>query len=107
MRPTSRAPLLGALACVAGLVLTGALSHLVHAGEARDAAALTTFAKLRDTRLDPLLHDLVHLADTLPYLLFSATIVATAILRARPRTAVACGVVLICAPATAEVIKHV
>src|SRR4051812_45056305 len=106
MRPSPRAPLLGALACFAGLVAIGYLSHLVHAGELRDAAALTTFSHLRDTRIDGLLHGLVHIADTIPYLMLSGAVIATAILRARPRTAAACGVVLLCAPASAEVIKH-
>ena len=107
MRPSPRAPLLGAIACLAGLVATGILSHLVHEGELRDAAALTTFSRLRDTRLDGLLHSLVHIADTLPYLLLSGAVVATAILRSRPRTAAACAVVLVGAPASAEIIKHV
>jgi membrane-associated phospholipid phosphatase len=106
MRPLPRAPLLGAVACLAGLVLTGALSHLIGVGERLDAEALTTFSRLRDTRLDPLLDNLVHLADTIPYLLFSGAVIATAILRSRPRTAMACGVALFCAPMTAQIVKH-
>jgi membrane-associated phospholipid phosphatase len=92
---------------LAGLILTGVLSHLVHTGKVHDAAALTTFSKLRDTRLDGLLSTVIHIADTLPYLLLSAAVVATAILRARPRTAAACGVVLLCAPVSAQAIKYV
>jgi membrane-associated phospholipid phosphatase len=101
-----RTAIVGAAACVAGLLATGILSHAVAAGRERDAAALAAFAKLRDTKLDPLLAAIVHLADPVPYGLFCAAILVVALVRERPRMALAMAAVLVVAPLTSEILKH-
>ena len=97
----------GAFACLAGLVVTGVLAELVPAAHVRDTASLQGFATLRDTWLSHVLERVAHLADGGPYTLVAAAIVLTALARNRRRLAGVVAVVLVVAPMTSEVLKHV
>lgn len=99
------AALIAAAACLAGLVATGVLAHLVPAGEAFDARLLDSFTQLREYDVTGVLTTAVHLADPLPYLFFTCAIVLTAVARERPRLAIALAVVLVASPLTAEILK--
>jgi membrane-associated phospholipid phosphatase len=94
------------LGCLVGLVTTGVLSHVLPAAQARDTASLDGFASLQRTGIDGLLNRIAHLADTTPYLLLSLTVAAVALGRGRPRLATAVLLVLIVAPVTSEILKH-
>jgi len=87
MLRTPRVPLLGALACLAGLVLTGVLAYLVPLARARDSATLQGFTKLNRPRLTPFINDVAHLADPVAYLLIGCALAAVALLRRRTRVA--------------------
>jgi len=60
-------PLLAALACAVGLAVTGVLAKLVPVTAQDDAHTLEGFVALRGPRLDPVLSQIAHLADPLPY----------------------------------------
>lgn len=97
--------LTGAFTCLVALVATGVVSHLLPAARTLDADTLDAFTRLREYDVDGLLEAVVHLGDPLPYLLLAAAIVVAAVARERPRLALAVGVVLVAAPATAEILK--
>lgn len=102
-----RTALLGAFACLVGLVISGALSHLVPAGRSEDSASLDGFASVSGTGLDRVLNAIAHLADAGPYILLGAAMVTVALVRGRRRLALAVPVVMISASVTTEVLKHV
>lgn len=103
-RPLSA--LIAALVCLAGLVATGILSHLVPSGEVLDARLLDAFTQLREYDVDGVLTTAVHLGDALPYLFFTCAIVLTALARERPHLAIVLAVVLVASPLTAEILKE-
>jgi len=89
MLRTPRAPLLAALAALVGLALTGVLAYLVPLARARDSATLMGFTELNRPRLTPLIDQIAHLADPVPYALIGVGLAVVALLRRRPRIAVA------------------
>ncbi|MCW2967582.1 MAG: phosphatase family protein [Solirubrobacteraceae bacterium] len=101
-----RSALLGAFACAVGLVVTGAISHLVPAARLRDSASLSTFASLGGHGLDGVLNGIAHLADPGPYIAMLVSLVLVALHRGRRRLALVVPVVLLMAPVTAEALKH-
>jgi len=101
-----RTAIAAALACLAGLIVTGVLAELVPAAHVRDSASLRGFASLRDTRLSQVLERIAHLADGAPYTLVGMAIVITALVRSRRRLALVVSGVLVAAPATTEVLKQ-
>jgi membrane-associated phospholipid phosphatase len=102
-----RSAVLGALACLAGLAVTGAISHLVPAARVRDTASLTTFASLGDTGLDGILNGVAHLVDPAPYLAMMVSLILVALHRGRRRLALVVPTVLLMAPVTTETLKQI
>jgi membrane-associated phospholipid phosphatase len=91
--------------CVLGLAATWVLAELVPAVHWRDAVALNAFTQLDHPRVDRLANDLLGLLDPLLYTLWASLLVAVALLRRRPRVALAVTVVLPAAPLCAELLK--
>lgn len=108
-RPPSRLSatfaLRGAAVCVLGLALTWALAELVPVVHWRDAVALNDFTELGRPRVDRLANGLLDLLDPLLYTLWALLLVAVALLRRRPRVALAVAIVLPAAPLSAELLK--
>jgi membrane-associated phospholipid phosphatase len=108
-RPPSRLSaafaLRGAALCVLGLALTWVLAELVPAVHWRDAVALNDFTELGRPRVDRLANGLLDLLNPLLYTLWALLLVATALLRRRPRVALAVAIVLPAAPLSAELLK--
>jgi membrane-associated phospholipid phosphatase len=113
VRPSERSPsrlnaafaLRGAALCVLGLAATWALAELVPVVHWRDAVALNDFTELGRPRVDRLANGLLDLLNPLLYTLWASLLVAVALLRRRPRVALAVAVVLPAAPLSAELLK--
>jgi membrane-associated phospholipid phosphatase len=105
MLQTPRIPLLGALACFAGLLVTGLLAYLVPLARVRDAATLQGFTALNRPRLTPFIDQVAHLADPGPYALIGFSLAGVALLRRRPRVAAAIVVLLVVTGATTMALK--
>jgi membrane-associated phospholipid phosphatase len=107
--PAGRPGTAGALGvaglCVIGLALTWVVATLVPATHVRDAVALYDFTRLSRPSVDALANGLLHLFDPLLYALWAAALVAVALVRRRPRVALAVAVVTALAPLTAETLK--
>lgn len=101
-----RTALLGALACLVSLAITGVLSHLVHAAKVSDSASLRGFASFDSSSLDGILNGVAHTADPASYLLVLGGLVATALIRGRRRLALMVPAVLLIAPVSTEVLKQ-
>lgn len=102
---TTRTALLGALACFAGLVVTGVLAYLIPISQAHDSATLAGFEALNRPRLTPLLDRVAHMADPTPYLWFGLTFAAIAAYRRRWRTSAAIIFLLVATGATTQILK--
>ncbi|MBA2347991.1 MAG: phosphatase PAP2 family protein [Solirubrobacterales bacterium] len=87
MLRTPRIPLLGSLACLIGLALTGVLAYLVPVAQKRDSATLYGFTELNRPRVTPLLDGFAHLADPRPYALIGLLLIGVALVRRRYRIA--------------------
>jgi membrane-associated phospholipid phosphatase len=98
-------PLIAALACLAGLVLTGALAYLSPVAASSDSATLQGFVGLDRPRLTPMFSFLAHLADPVPYALIGLALMGLALARGRTRLALAIPVVLIMAGVMTESLK--
>src|SRR5439155_23431770 len=97
--------LLGAVACALCLVATGLIALLAPVAQAHDAQALAGITRLDRGGLSTLTEGIVHLADPTPYAIFGLGLIAVALVRRRPRLAVAVPVVLVGAAATSELLK--
>jgi membrane-associated phospholipid phosphatase len=99
----------GALAlaglCLATLALIWALAHLVSGLQWRDAALLHDFTLLAYPPISTVANVLVHLLEPPLFVLWGLAIVAVAIARERPRSALAAALVMGLAPLTAETLK--
>jgi membrane-associated phospholipid phosphatase len=102
---TPRIPLLGALACLAGLVTTGVLAYLVPLAHVRDAVALQGFTALNRPRLTPFIAQIAHLADPVPYALIGLGLAGVALARRRPRVAAAIVALLVLTGWTTQTLK--
>jgi membrane-associated phospholipid phosphatase len=98
-------PLRAALLCVLAMAATWTLAELVPAVHLRDAVLLDDFTQLARPGVDRVANDLLHLLDPGFYTLWALALVAVALLRRRPRVALAIAVVLPAAPGVAEVLK--
>jgi membrane-associated phospholipid phosphatase len=87
------------------MAATWALAELVPAIHLRDAVVLNDFTKLGRPGVDALANGLLYLLDPLLYTVWALLLLATALLRRRPRVALAIAVVLPAAPGIAEVLK--
>ncbi len=97
--------LLAAGLCVAGLAVTWVLAELVPATHLRDALVLHDFIALRRPGVEVLANDLLRLLDPPLYTLWAVMLVAVALLRRRPRVALAVALVLAATPLAAELLK--
>ncbi len=104
-QPSIAWALWAALLCVVAMALTWTLAALVPAVHWRDAIVLNDFTKLDRPGVDTLANGLLHLLDPLLYTVWALLLVAVALLRGRPRVALAIAVVLPAAPGIAELLK--
>ena len=107
MRSAVRTPLLLALSCVLALALTGVLALLVPGVRLKDAASLHGFTELDRPRSEPVLSDVAHLADPLPFALVGLALIALAAARRRYAVAAAIPVILVGTGITTQVLKQV
>jgi membrane-associated phospholipid phosphatase len=98
-------PLCAAGLCVLGLAATWVLAAFVPVVHWHDAVALNDFTQLGRPRTDRLASDLLGLLDPVLYTLWALLLVAVALLRRRPRVALAVAIVLTVAPLSAELLK--
>jgi membrane-associated phospholipid phosphatase len=106
MRHRPASALAAATLCIGGLVLTAVLALIVPIAQLRDSATLYGFTTLSGhTRVSRLATDVAHLVDPSRYLIAAAAFVAVALLRGRPRVALAVPVTMIAASATTELLK--
>jgi membrane-associated phospholipid phosphatase len=104
-RPSGAWALRAAVLCLAGMATTWTLAELVPAVHLRDAVLLNDFTKLSRPGVDGLANGLLHLLDPLLYTVWALLLVTVALLRRRPRVALAVAVVLPVAPGAAELLK--
>jgi membrane-associated phospholipid phosphatase len=78
-----------ALACAIGLAITGVLAKLVPLTQQGDAHTLQGFVGLNRPQLAPVLDHIAHLADPAPYALAALLFTLVALVRRRPRVAIA------------------
>jgi membrane-associated phospholipid phosphatase len=96
----------GAFACGIGLTITGLIARAYPVARFRDAATLEGFTELNRPRLAPLVDRIAHLADPTPYAVIGAVLVVVALVRGRVRVAIAVPIVMFCASASTELLKH-
>ncbi len=94
-----------ALLCALAMAVTWVLAELVPATHLRDAVLLNDFTKLGRPRVDRFANHMLHLLDPLLYIVWALAIVAVALLRRRPRVALAVAVVVPAATGIAELLK--
>ncbi len=105
MAKRAKAPLAACLACVLALMALAYLAYAVGPSERLDARLLGKLAAHGHTALGSLAEGLAYLADPLPLLFLLAAACAVALLRGRPRDAVAAVVVVAGANVTTQVLK--
>jgi membrane-associated phospholipid phosphatase len=96
---------MGAGASSALLALTWAAAFHTWPGVHFDRAIFNGFAGLQRPRVNHLANLIAHLCDPTPFVLFAAVILLVALVRRRPRMALAAGVILLGANATTELLK--
>lgn len=105
VRDDRKRALLVAAACAVAMALTWTLAELVPAVHWRDAVLLYDFGRLSRPGVDALGNHLLHLLEPGLYTVWAVLLVAVALLRRRPRLALAVAVVLPAAPGVAELLK--
>jgi membrane-associated phospholipid phosphatase len=100
-----RIALLGALGCLAGLVLVWVAAFVVPVGNWLDASTLTGFVDLKSPSVDPLANRIGSLADPSSFFLAGAVLTAVALARGRVRVAAVVPVILLAASFTTELLK--
>ncbi len=93
--------------CTAALALIWALANLVSGLQLRDAVLLRDFTLLAHPPISSVANVLVHLLEPLLFVLWGIAIVAVAIARERPRSALAAALVMWLAPLTTETLKPI
>jgi membrane-associated phospholipid phosphatase len=97
--------LLVAALCLLAMAATWIFAALVPATHLRDATVLYRFTELERPRIDTVANGLLDLLSPLLYTVWALLILAVALLRQRPRTAVVLAVVLPAAPLSTELLK--
>jgi membrane-associated phospholipid phosphatase len=105
VRRDPKLALLGAFACLYGLLITGAIALLSPAAQAGDATALKGITTLNHGRIAEVATRITHLCDPPMYGLFGAVLVLVALVRRRMRIALVVPVILVGAEVTTEVLK--
>ena len=85
--------------------MTWLVAEIVPTGKVHDAAALAGFTALGRPRIDAIATAVVHSVDAAPYAALGAVLIGVALLRGRPRVALAAVGVLVGAVVTSEVLK--
>ena len=98
-------PLVGALGCLAGFVLVGLVALSSPHGQWVDSNVLLGFVDLSRPRLVPAAQAVGSLADPGSFVLLGAVLSGVALVRRRPRTALAVPLILLAAAATSQVLK--
>ncbi|UTI63202.1 phosphatase PAP2 family protein [Paraconexibacter antarcticus] len=98
--------LLAALACLAGLTVTGIFAYLVPIAQARDSATLRGFVALNRPRVTELIAHVAHLADPRPYAVIGLTLAGVAFCRRKGRVGVAIIFLLFLTGATTQTLKQ-
>lgn len=98
-------PLWGAGVCLVGLALTWVAANLLSVTHVQDAVALRDFTELSRPLIDAPANLLLGLLEPLPYACFALALVAAALMRERPRTALAVALVSVTAPSCTELLK--
>lgn len=101
----ARIALCGAAASVALMVVTWFAAFHVGIVERVDRAILRGFAGLHRPRVDQVTGFVAGLCNPNPYVLFAAITVAVALIRRRPRVAVAVGLIMLGANTTTQLLK--
>jgi membrane-associated phospholipid phosphatase len=91
--------------CLLALVLTWVVAELVPAGQVKDSVTLYHFVLLGRPRVDVVANALVHLLEAPLFVCWGAALVAVALVRKRPRVALAVALVMALAPLSAETLK--
>src|SRR5271154_5748191 len=107
-RPSRRgpAPALGVAGlCLLALASVWILAALVPAAQVKDSVLLNHFVLLSRPRVDGVANALLHLLDPLPFTLWGLALVVVALIRRRPRVALAIALVMALAPLTSETLK--
>jgi membrane-associated phospholipid phosphatase len=99
-------PLLAALACLVGLVVTGMLALAVPGAHERDAAMLHGFIGLDRPSVHRAVWYVAHLCDTLPYACAGLLCIALALARGRGWRASAVTCLLAVTGLTTQLVKH-
>ena len=99
-------PLLAALACLVGLVVTGVLALAVPGTHERDAAMLHGFVGLDRPSVHRAVWYVAHLCDTLPYACAGLLCIALALARGRGWRALAVTCLLAVTGLTTQLVKH-
>ncbi|HWH11245.1 MAG TPA: phosphatase PAP2 family protein [Solirubrobacteraceae bacterium] len=105
MRHRPADALRAALVCVVGLVLTGVVALVVPIAQAHDSATLYGFAQLRRPRVEVVANAIAHLVDPRPYAVAAVVLAVVALIRGRPRVAVAVPIAMVLASTTTELLK--
>jgi membrane-associated phospholipid phosphatase len=106
MRNRPASALTAAALCLAGLIATGVVALIVPVARVRDSATLHGFTSLGGhTRVSELADRLAHSVDPSRYVLFAIAFALVALVRGRPRVAVAVPVTMFAASATTELLK--
>jgi membrane-associated phospholipid phosphatase len=104
-RLSAKLALRAAAICLVAMAVTWVLAAFEPTLRWRDTVALNDFTQLDTPRVETLANDLLRLLDPLLYTLWAALLVAIALLRGRPRMALAVTILAPAAPLTAEVLK--
>jgi membrane-associated phospholipid phosphatase len=105
MRRRARLSLLAALGGVGLLVLVHQLAFHTSAGLTADRRVLGGFTNLDRPRFHDVLNGIAHLGDPKPFTIFGLALIAVALVRRRPRVAVAVGAILAGANVTTQMLK--
>ncbi len=104
-RPSVRAPLLLAAACVLGLALVWGVAAHVHAVRVADARLLHDFTLIEGGRINSAAQTLLSLLNAGQFVIWALALVLFALARERPRLALAIVFVVTLGPFTAELLK--
>ncbi|MEA2300862.1 MAG: hypothetical protein QOE44_1397 [Solirubrobacteraceae bacterium] len=106
MRNRPASALTAAALCLAGLIATGVVALIVPVARVRDSATLHGFTSLSGhTRITELANTIAHSVDPSRYLVFAIAFALIAVVRGRPRVAVAVPLTMCAASATTELLK--
>lgn len=100
-----RYPLAGTLVAAVLLVLVRLAAFHVPLGRRADSATLAGFAGLSRPSIDPVAKAIAGLADPQPFVVALLVLVGIALVRRRPRVALAVGIALLGANATTQLLK--